>query len=138
MICYNATMADLDMPEHIKSNVMEKNLEYISQSEDSYTVKSGSGKVLTVAKAYTKHGSKRRHYNFHEKWMQIAALGLPLGGLPTVILTPFVFWRNVDMLQKENPPIDERIHAKHLIIISIILLLLGIVLFALFIMHLIY
>lgn len=131
-------MSDLDTPERIESNVMGKNLEYISQSKDSYTVKSGSGKLFTVAKAYTQQRGKRRQYNSYDKWMQIAALGLPLGGLPTVILSPFVFWRNYDLLKNENLSANERIHAKHLMIISIILLLIGIALFALFLMHLIY
>lgn len=131
-------MVGSEITKRTQNTVIEKNLQYVSQSADSYIVKSESGKLLTVKKAYTRQTSTRRHYNFHNKWVQLAIIGLPIGGLLTIILSPFVIWNDFDLLKSEQLSEDERIHAKHLLIISFILFLLGISVFVLFIMHLIY
>lgn len=118
---------------------MENNLEYISQSNDSYTIKIESGKLLRIVKAYTSHSNTTRmHYNFHENWMWVAIIGLPIGGLSTIIFAPLIFGKNFNLLKNENLTEEDRIHAKHFMIISSILFLVGLALFVLFIMHLVY
>lgn len=124
----------------VENNVRGKSIEFISQSRDSYTVKTDTGQVLTIAKTGS---AKQDDYSvmqgeFHHKWMQLAVLGLPLGGVLTVIFTPLVIWRNISLLRIKNLSKRERIHAKNLIITTVILFFLGIILFSLFIMHLLF
>lgn len=115
-------------------------LEYISQANNFYTVKSDSGKTLTLPKASNKITAivSSDHYDFHDKWAKIAAIGLALGGILTIFFSPLVIFENIELLKNKNLTTTERIHAKNLIVISTVCLLLGIVFFSLFIMHLIY
>lgn len=118
--------------------VTGKSLEYISQNSHSYTVKTETGEEMTIAKAWSGNEEDGLHHDFHQKWLTLSAIGLPLGGVLTVIFSPLVVWKNSNMLGTESLNKRERIHAKNFIITSVILFIFGLIFFGLFIMHLIY
>jgi len=119
---------------------MGRNLSYLSQSDSNYKVRTGSGQVLIVHKLRSPQTSQSLVLNqqFHEKLLKVAAIGLPLDGILAIILAPYVIWENINLIQKSNLNRDELIHSKNLIIISIILLSFGVILFSLFVIHLIF
>lgn len=118
---------------------MDNNFEYISQTNESYIIKTETGKLLRVYKTYpTKSTNSRRQFDMHKNWLWIACIGLPLGGLLTVIFAPLVIWKNVDLLDNVHLTQDSQIHVKHYVILSSMIFFIGLGLFALFIMHLLF
>lgn len=123
----------------MNTTAIGKGLEYISQNDHNYTVRTETGEEIIIDKA--RMGDTEDdglHHDFHQKWMQLAALGLPLGSILTVIFSPLVIRENRNLLRAGSLNKRERIHAKNLIITSAILFILGLVFLGLFIMHLIY
>lgn len=119
--------------------VLGQGLEYVSQNSHAYTVKNEAGKEIIVAKAGSGHPEEARlHHDFHKKWLWFALLGLPLGGVLTVILSPLIIWKNLELLRNESLNNTEQVYAKNFIITSVILFILGLIFVGLFIMHLLY
>ena len=116
----------------------DKNLEYVSQTPDAYTVKAESGHLLHVPKAYSKENISHRRQEYRDSWIRVATIGLLLGGIVSVLITPVIIMKNIRLLQNGHLTTEERIHAKHLIIMSLIFLVLGLAFSALLIMHLLY
>ena len=117
---------------------MENNiLRYVSQTDTSYTVTNSSGNEIRIAKPYVSHENYRTHTDSKDTLVQMAAIGLPLGGIVTIILSPLVIWKNIQILRNEKLIEGHRTYAQNLIIISILLFLFGVGFFSLFMMHLI-
>src|SRR5579862_9698875 len=119
---------------------ISNNLQYVSQTDNQYTVKNTLGKMISVPKIWyqKKQTSNTSRLHFHEKWLKLAFFGLPIGGVLTVMFVPLLIWRNIVLFRTGMLNKHQTIHVKNLIISSLVILLPGIVFFALFLLHLVF
>ena len=125
----------------MSNNAVERDFEFISQSQDFYIVKKiNSGELLKVAKASRSKidAYPFRPHNFHDNLTKIAAIGMFIGGILAVISSPLIIWHNLNLLSKQDLSTSEIVHAKNLIVISSLFFVVGLLFFALLIMHLVF
>jgi hypothetical protein len=122
----------------MKNAYIDQGLGYVSQDRDIYKVTTENGSEVTINKVVPTNAGERLHHDFGQKWLYISALGLLLGGLLTVIFSLLAIWKNMNLLREGNLDQRESIHAKNLIITSVLLFGIGVMFSSLFIMHLVY